>query len=228
MTNLATSYKPAAAVSSLFPVGLVMVFTTQPSNANAAAAISPSIVVTVRNGAGATFTGFTGNITLALQNNPTGAVLSGTLTVAAVAGVATFSNVRVSLGGSSYTLAASSTGFDNTVSAAFNILGYAGTLTSVQSGDVIGFYTGVGGAISPTAFGVYSVTHLYSGFPGGASGGVLILSGAPNPAQNLFTSITVGGVTKLSADATYGGGTWTWTGATLVASEGSLAVTIAP
>ena len=97
-------------------------------------------------------------------------------------------------------------------------------LTSVQSGDVIGLFASLMGSISPTTFGVFTITDLYSSFPGATQGGTLAMTGSP--AQNAFTSITVGGVVKLSADATFGGGTWSWTGATLVAATGDLQVII--
>src|SRR5439155_141384 len=68
-----------------------LVFTGQPSNTAAGAAITPAVQVTARDGQGNTATGFTGNVTVAIGTNPSGGTLAGTATVAAVSGVATFS-----------------------------------------------------------------------------------------------------------------------------------------
>src|SRR5205814_987471 len=67
-----------------------LVFTVQPTNATAGAAISPAVRVTARDAQGNTATGFAGNVTVAIGANPGGGTLSGTATAAAVAGVATF------------------------------------------------------------------------------------------------------------------------------------------
>ena len=48
-------------------------------------------------------------MTLSLGNNPGGGTLSGTLTVAAVNGVATFNNLSINAAGSGYTLVATDT-----------------------------------------------------------------------------------------------------------------------
>jgi hypothetical protein len=62
---------------------------------------------------------FTGNVTIAIQNNPfgPGAVLGGTLTVAAASGVATFSDLTLNKAANGYTLQATSGGFSATTSA---------------------------------------------------------------------------------------------------------------
>src|SRR5204862_6084750 len=75
--------------------------------------------VTAQDGNGNTATGFTGNITVAISTNPSTGTLSGTKTVAAVAGVASFSGLSIDKAGTGYTLTA--TGAGSTTSAAFNI-----------------------------------------------------------------------------------------------------------
>ena len=60
--------------------------------ANIETALTPAPVITVVNKDGSTATGYTGNVTMALDTNPTGATLTGTTTIAATAGVATFSD----------------------------------------------------------------------------------------------------------------------------------------
>ncbi len=87
-------------------VGLV--FTSQPSTVTAGVPLTPPIQITARDVRGNTATGFTGNVTVAIAANPGGGTLIGTKTIAAVAGVATFTDLRIDKTGSGYTLQASS------------------------------------------------------------------------------------------------------------------------
>ena len=66
-------------------------------------------------------TTYTGSVTLALASNPGGAKLSGTATVNAVKGVATFTGVSVSAPGVGYTLKATATGLTAGVSPTFTV-----------------------------------------------------------------------------------------------------------
>src|SRR5436190_454107 len=91
------------------------------STAVAASALTPAVEVTAQDGNGNTATGFTGNITVAISTNPSTGTLSGTKTVAAVAGVATFPGLSIDKAGTGYTLTA--TGAGSTTSAAFNKIG---------------------------------------------------------------------------------------------------------
>src|SRR5690606_36359936 len=70
-----------------------LVFSVQPSTVQAGAVISPSVQVAVQDAFNNTVTGSSASITLALGANPSGGALSGTATVAASAGVATFGNL---------------------------------------------------------------------------------------------------------------------------------------
>src|SRR5205814_1924766 len=96
-----------------------LVFSVQPSTTTAGAAITPAVQVTAQDASGNTATGFTGNVTVAIGTNPSSGTLSGTKTVAAVAGVTTFSGLSIDKAGTGYTLTA--TGAGSTTSAAFNI-----------------------------------------------------------------------------------------------------------
>src|SRR3989442_5498890 len=98
-----------------------LVFTVQPSNAAAGAAIAPAVQVTAQDTHGNIATAFTGNVTLALGTNPGGGTLSGAATVAAANGVATFANVSINKAGTGYTLTAAATGVTGTTSAAFTV-----------------------------------------------------------------------------------------------------------
>src|SRR5439155_22942129 len=87
-----------------------LVFNVQPSTTTAGAAITPAVQITAQDGNGNTATGFTGNITVAIGTNPGTGTLSGTKTVAAVAGVATFSGLSIDKAGTGYTLTATGAG----------------------------------------------------------------------------------------------------------------------
>src|SRR2546429_7714200 len=76
----------------------------------AGAAITPAVEITAQDGSGNTATGFTGNITVAIGTNPSSGTLSGTKTVAAVAGVATFAELSIDKAGAGYTLTATGAG----------------------------------------------------------------------------------------------------------------------
>ena len=86
-----------------------VVFTTQPSNVAAGAIISPAVQVSVEDANGNVVTTDNSNVTVAIGTNPGGGTLGGTLTVAAVNGVATFSDLSINKAGTGYTLTASAT-----------------------------------------------------------------------------------------------------------------------
>ncbi len=114
-----------------------LTFTGQPQSTLANAAIAPAVVVEARTGSGALASTFTGPVTLAFGTNPTGATLGGTLTVNAVGGVATFSDLSVNNAGTGYTLTASSSGLANATSAAFDIAsaGLRNSWTNASGGN---------------------------------------------------------------------------------------------
>jgi uncharacterized repeat protein (TIGR01451 family) len=99
-----------------------LAFTTQPSSANAGAAIAPPIVVQVQDAAGIPVTISTAQISMAIGNNPSAGTLGGTLSVNAIGGVSTFSTLSIDKGGPGYTLTASSAGLTSATSSPFNIL----------------------------------------------------------------------------------------------------------
>src|SRR5207247_2079182 len=122
-----------------------LAFTTQPSNTAAGASITPAVQVTALDGQGNTATGFTGNVTVALGANPGSGTLSGTTTVAAVAGVATFPGVSINKVETGYTLTANSASLSGTTSTPFNITAGAATQVSFRSEERS---VGAGGAIA--------------------------------------------------------------------------------
>src|SRR5206468_3974604 len=107
-----------------------LVVSVQPSNATAGAPITPAVQVTALDGQGNTATGFTGNVTLALGANPGSGTLSGTTTVTAVAGVATFPGLSINKVGTGYTLTANSGSLSGTTSTPFSMTARTATQLS--------------------------------------------------------------------------------------------------
>jgi adhesin/invasin len=98
-----------------------LLFGVQPSPTPEGAVISPAVTVRAVDAGGATVPSFTGGITIALGTNPSGGTLSGTTTVAAVGGVATFGNLSIDEAGAGYTLAASAGGLAGATSNPFAV-----------------------------------------------------------------------------------------------------------
>jgi uncharacterized delta-60 repeat protein len=131
ITTAATDYTLTAsdgtdvpATSTVFsitapPVADTLVFVSDPVNTNITTTLG-SITVDVTTGTGAVVTTDTGNVTLAITGNPAGVMLGGTTTVAAVNGVATFSNLTINTVGS-YTLTATEIGDTSATSTLFNV-----------------------------------------------------------------------------------------------------------
>lgn len=87
-----------------------LAFTDQPSDTASDSTITPPVVITAYDYLGAIATDFTGEVSLAIEVNPGtphAGVLSGDLSVSAIAGVATFSNLSIDMLGTGYTLIAS-------------------------------------------------------------------------------------------------------------------------
>jgi alpha-tubulin suppressor-like RCC1 family protein len=107
-------------------------FVVQPSAAGAGHVLSPAVQVEIQDAQGSVLTGATNSVTLAIGTNPSGGTLSGTTTVDAVNGVATFSTLRIDKPGSGYTLVASAGGLTGTTSLAFEIV--ASSFQSISGG----------------------------------------------------------------------------------------------
>ena len=111
-----------------------LAFTVQPSNTAVGATITPAVQVRARDAQGNTATSFTGDITVALGTNPGGGTLSGTLTRAAVAGVAVFNDLSISQSGNGKRLVATATGLSISTSSSFNVTAVTNVL--VGAGDI--------------------------------------------------------------------------------------------
>jgi len=103
---------------------LHLVFTVQPSTTLPLMAIQPAVQVKALDAGGNPVTSFNGSVTIAIGHNG-GTVLPGTLsgttTVTAVNGVATFSNLSIDQPGNGYTLVVSAASVFGAESTPFNI-----------------------------------------------------------------------------------------------------------
>ncbi len=167
-----------------------LAFSAQPSNSAAGVAIGPAVTVSIRDGLGNPVPAATSAITLSINANPGSSALGGTATVAAVAGVATFSSVYLTKVGTAYTLLASSAGLQSAISNTFNnTFGAASTLAfSVQP------TTNFVGTSITRAMTVF-VEDAYANIVTTAANPIAMAIGA-NPG-----SATLGGTTPVSAVA---------------------------
>jgi trimeric autotransporter adhesin len=155
-TLVATDGSLTSTISSPFNITLgaaaKLAFTTQPGGGTGGTAWATQPVVTIQDAGGNTVTGNTSTVTLGIQNNAgPGGVLSGTLTKAAVSGVASFSGnaLKIDKIGTGYTLIATDGILTSSVSSAFNI--------TVGAATKLAFTTQPGGGTSGTAWATQPV-----------------------------------------------------------------------
>ncbi|HJS42184.1 MAG TPA: PKD domain-containing protein [Gemmatimonadales bacterium] len=96
-------------------------FAAQPSTTAAGAAITPAVQVAVHDQFGNRVTDATNSVALAISTNPGNGTLSGTTPVAAVGGLATFSDLSIDAAATGYRLRATATGLSQVTSATFEI-----------------------------------------------------------------------------------------------------------
>jgi hypothetical protein len=174
-----------------------LAFTVQPSNVIASAAITPAVQVSILDAFDNLVTSATDNVTVAIGNNPSGGTLSGTATVAATGGVATFADLSINRAGTGYTLAASSGSVTGATSAAFGVAAGAASklVITTQPSDT---------AQSGTAFPRQPVVQLQD-----AAGNVVAQSGIGVTAAIASGGGTLAGTATVNTDAS---GTATFTG----------------
>ena len=98
-----------------------LAFTVEPSTTPADASIAPAVQVSARDSVGNVTPSFTGVVRIAIGANPGTATLSGTDSVNAVLGVATFANLSLNKVQTGYTLTAAATGLTGATSTSFDI-----------------------------------------------------------------------------------------------------------
>jgi hypothetical protein len=122
--------------------------------------------VTAEDAGGNPIAGYSGFVTVAIANNPGGAILGGTVKEPAVNGVATFTDLTLDQQGFGYTLTASSSGLTSNTTSAFDVLGphtpptaNPQTVTLPDSGSASITLTG-SSPVTPGSELVYTLTSL--------------------------------------------------------------------
>jgi hypothetical protein len=126
-----------------------LAFTVQPSNATGDSSITPSVQVAAQDSFGNLATGFEDSVAVALGGNRPQWALSGTTVVAAVGGVATFSDLSIAATSSSYTLTASAGGLASVSSVPFAITPPPGSLHITTATTGASFPAGYGLCVDP-------------------------------------------------------------------------------
>jgi WD40 repeat protein len=103
------------------PTAVHLAFIVQPSDARAGVAINPDVAVAIQDRSGNLVTSATDVVSLTVDSNASGGSLAGTVSLSAVNGLATFSNLRIVTAGTGYTLKAASTGLTAATSTDFAI-----------------------------------------------------------------------------------------------------------
>ncbi|MCC7000878.1 MAG: hypothetical protein IT357_01885, partial [Gemmatimonadaceae bacterium] len=222
-TSQAFTVAPGAATA--------LAFATQPPLA-AVSSAPFTVAVRARDNFGNTQPSFVGNVTVSIGTNPSAGVLAGTLTTAAVAGVATFSNLSINNVGTGYTLvgngagltAATSNPFDITVPAGINAwVNPAGGNWSTAANWSLGTVPTATDTVWIRQAGTYTVNVDQAVTVGrlllGAASGAQTLSVSANTltmAESVFVAPTgvlaLSGGNLLGAGALQVNGTFNWSG----------------
>lgn len=208
------------ATSTLITIGAggatKLAFGVQPTNTAAGSAISPAVTVLVQDASGNTVAGATNTVTIALGANPGSSTLSGTLSVNAVNGVATFADLSLDKVGTGYTLAASSSGLTGATSATFNVpAGSATQLVFTQQPSSVVAGASISPAVTVTAKDAQNNTVTSYATPvsltlGNNPGGATLSGGAAVTPVNGVATFPAVSLNR------------TGTGYTLVANSGTL------
>jgi hypothetical protein len=206
------------------PAALLAITQGPPANTTAGVAFSP-IIVTAKDALNATATSFTGNVTLAITANPGGGTLSGTVTVAAVAGVATFTGLSINKVGTGYSLTASSGTLTTATTSPFNINPAAASALVIVSGN------GQGGTVNTALTNPFiaKVTDNFGNAIPGVSVTWAVASGGGSLSGTTSTTNASGQVqTLLTMGAVAGANTVTATSAGLTGSPLTFTANSAP
>ena len=187
----------AAAASARFSVAPAppyrAAFLTQPSETGANASIAPAVQVVVQDRYANVCTGMACPISLSLAAGPAGAALVGSLTRAAVSGIATFPGLCLRKAGSGYVLQAAVSGLPAVRSAAFTI--------------------------TPAA----AARLVFTGQPANTSGGVAITPPVKVTVQDAYGNATSGPARTISVALGYNAVGGTLSGALAAATAGGTA-----
>ncbi len=170
-TSTAMSVSPAASSQLLL--------TSQPP-ASVIAGAGFGLVATAYDPFGNVAGGFTGNISVGIASGPAGGVLTGTVSLAAVNGVATFSGLMLTKAGSGYVLQVSSSGLTSATSTAVSVSPAASSQLLLTSQSPASVIAGAGFGLVATAYDPFG--NLAGGFTGNISVGI-----ASGPAGGVLT-----------------------------------------
>ena len=210
-----------------------LAFGQPPTSAGAGATISPAVTVLVEDSLGNVVAGDSSSVTLSIANNPGGGTLSGTLTVAAVNGVATFNNLSINLAGSGYTLQASDTtgtGLLTVTSAPFNIATppTVATPAAANPNPVTGTSTSLS-VLGADSAGESTLSYTWAAttLPAGAAAPVFSANGT-NAAKNSTATFSEAGTYVLTATITDAGGGSVTSSVSVTVDQTATSVTVAP
>ena len=154
-----------------------LAFIEAPTSTTTTGTLAP-VTVDLEDSSGALLASDNSNVTLAIVSGPSGAALGGTTTVAAVNGVATFSDLSIRTPGANYTLSATDGALASATTALFNITLSGGQIFVANDDGTIGNYTisgatanaslisGLGGAVGIAVSG----SDLFIAYGGGTIG----------------------------------------------------------
>jgi VCBS repeat-containing protein len=196
-----------------------LAFSQVPVNTSAGSPITPAVKVAIQDAGGNTVTSASDAITIGIGSNPAAGTLSGTTTVSAVNGVATFAGLSIDRSGNGYTLTASGSGLTAVTSPSFDIVpGAANRLVFITgpSDRIVGekFSPGIqvqvqdaGGNPVLTATGQITITSSVTGTLTGTSTATPVLGTATfnnlavNKAGSAYTlTALASGVSSTTSD----------------------------
>jgi hypothetical protein len=199
VTALSTSNEvnsPAASAAfTVTPAHLI--FSTQPPNTTPGTTFTPVVEIVSASG---TLLPNTTPITLSLAANPGAAVLTGTSTVAAVKGIASFPGLSVSAAGAGYTLSATDSSDTPATSAAFTVSLPA--LSIIDIADIDLGVTATGSISLPAPAAAAVAVSLSSNLPAYVSVSTSLITIAKGQSSSSFTYTGNGpGIATLTATA---------------------------
>ncbi len=194
----ATDYSNVIGVVTLSPTSnpTKLAVTTQPPGA-VTSADGFGLEVAVENSAGDPDIDYTGTVTIALENNPGGDTLKGTLTAPVYQGVAVFSGLTLKVPDSGYTIEATASGLSSTTTDSFNVTLGATKLVvtteppnSVPAGGTFGITVTAEDGLGNVDTSYVSAITLTLGNANGATLGGVVVVGA-NDGVATFTGLSL-------------------------------------
>jgi hypothetical protein len=192
------------------PAPRKLAFGVQPKPSQVGHAISPAVEVAVQDQQGETVAGASTTVTIVIAPGAAGGRLSGTVTVPAVNGVATFSDLSIDTPGYGYTLLAYADGLEVAISDPFTIwvpFVISGAVTGATADGVLITLSGAMSGTTTTAGG-----GLYSFF-GLANGNYTLTpskAGFTFSPASIAVTVSGGNVTGQNFTATTAAENWRW------------------